>query len=185
MEVTTEIPPARMFNAFVSEDELHIPNFYVSEPILAIQNVEFIEGDGGPGSIKKITFKEGSQVKYVKQKIEAIDEKNLSVNYSIIEGEALMNNLEKISYDIKFIAGSDGGSICNISSSKHYTFGDIYIREEDIKAEKERALGLIKAVEAYLIANREASKIKLDLVFIWLVWSGLSFCSNKRMVCSF
>ncbi|GKV50398.1 hypothetical protein SLEP1_g57104 [Rubroshorea leprosula] len=162
MEVTTEFPPALMFNAFVSEDKFHIHNFDVSEIILSIQNVEFIEGDGGAGSIKKITFKEGSEVKYVKQKIEAIDEENFSVNYIIIEGEALMNNLEKISYDIKFIAASDGGSICNISSSKHYTFGDIYIKEEDIKAEKKRALGLIKALEAYLMANRKAPKIKLD-----------------------
>ncbi|GKV37883.1 hypothetical protein SLEP1_g45853 [Rubroshorea leprosula] len=111
MKATTEIPPARMFNAFVSEAEFIIPNFYVSKAILAIQNVELIEGDGGPGSIKKITFGEGSQVKYVKQKIEAIDGKSFSVNYSLIEGESLMSNLEKISYDIKFIAASDGGSI--------------------------------------------------------------------------
>ncbi|GLT98952.1 hypothetical protein SLE2022_164240 [Rubroshorea leprosula] len=103
MEVTTAIPPAQMFKAFVLDNDKVIPKI-ASE---AIQNVELIEGDGGPGSIKKITFGEGSQVKYVKHKIEAIDEKGFSFNYSLIEGNALMNNLEKISYDIKFMGAPD------------------------------------------------------------------------------
>ncbi|GLT98951.1 hypothetical protein SLE2022_164230 [Rubroshorea leprosula] len=92
MEVTTKIPPARMFRALeVGYDNL-IPRIIVPK---AIWNVELIEGDGGPGSIKKITFGEGSQVKSVKHKIQAIDEKDFSFNYSVVEGGALMNNLEK------------------------------------------------------------------------------------------
>ncbi|GLT98949.1 hypothetical protein SLE2022_164210 [Rubroshorea leprosula] len=166
MEVTTKIPPTRMFRALVFDYDNLISKIIVPK---AIQNVELIEGDGGPGSIKKITFGEGSQVKYVKHKIEAIDEKGFSFNYSLIEGDALMNNLVKISHDIKFMAAPDGGSICKISISNHYIIGDIYIKEEDVKAEKERALGLFKAVEAYLLANREACKMKVDYAFIWLV----------------
>ncbi|GKV50397.1 hypothetical protein SLEP1_g57103 [Rubroshorea leprosula] len=149
MEVTTKIPPARMFRALV-----FVPK--------AIQNVELIEGDGGTGSIKKIIFGEGSQVKYVKHKIETIDEKGFSFNYSLIEGDALMNNLEKISHDFKFMAAPNGGSICNISISSHYTIGDIYIKQEDVKAEREKGLGLLKAVEAYLLANRGASQTRRD-----------------------
>ncbi|GKV50400.1 hypothetical protein SLEP1_g57106 [Rubroshorea leprosula] len=159
MEVTTKIPPARMFRALVFGYDNLIPRIIVPK---AIWNVQLIEGDGGPGSIKKITFGEGSLVKYVKHKIEAIDEKDFSFNYSVIEGDALMNNLEKISNDIKFMAAPDGGSICKISISNHYTIGDIYIKEEDIKAERDRALGLFKAVEANLLANRDACKMKVD-----------------------
>ncbi|WRX20381.1 hypothetical protein QQP08_012868 [Theobroma cacao] len=66
-----------------------------------------------------------------------------------------MNTLEKISYETKFVAGPDGGSVCK-STSKYYTIGDIEIKEEQIKAGKERALGMYKAVEAYLLANPDA-----------------------------
>ncbi|OMP14014.1 hypothetical protein COLO4_00427 [Corchorus olitorius] len=52
----------------------------------------------------------------------------------------------------KFVASPDGGSICK-STSKYFTIGDIEIKEEEIKAGKEKALGLYKAVEAYLLAN--------------------------------
>ena len=55
MEVVTEIPPAKMFKAFVLDGDNLIPKIVPQ----AIKNVEIIEGDGGPGSIKKITFGEG------------------------------------------------------------------------------------------------------------------------------
>ncbi|GKV31406.1 hypothetical protein SLEP1_g40097 [Rubroshorea leprosula] len=96
-----------------------------------------------------------SQFKYVQHKIEAIDKESFRYNYNVIEGDALMNTLEKISYETKFVAGSDGGSICK-SSSKYHAIGDIEIKEEDIKVGKEKALGLFKAVEGYLLANPDA-----------------------------
>ncbi|GKU85382.1 hypothetical protein SLEP1_g61 [Rubroshorea leprosula] len=151
MEVTTAMPPAKMFKAFVLDADHLIPKIVPQ----AIKDVELVEGNGGPGSIKKITFGEGSQFKYVKHKIDGIDKENFTYSYSVIEGDALMNTLEKICYETKFVAAPDGGSICK-SSSKYYTIGDIEIKEEDIKAGKEKALGLFKAVEAYLSANPDA-----------------------------
>ncbi|XP_021290913.1 major allergen Pru av 1-like [Herrania umbratica] len=151
MEVATSIPPAKMFKAFVLDADNLIPKVVPQ----AIKSSELLEGDGGPGSIKKITFGEGSQFKYVKHKIEGIDKENFSYSYSVIEGDALMNTLEKISYETKFVAGPDGGSVCK-STSKYYTIGDIEIKEEQIKAGKARALGMYKAVEAYLLANPDA-----------------------------
>ncbi|XWS38980.1 hypothetical protein CRYUN_Cryun18bG0010500 [Craigia yunnanensis] len=148
MEVATSIPPAKMFKAFV----LDADNLFPKVVPQAIKSTELLEGDGGPGSIKKITFGEGSQFKYVKHKVEGIDKENFSYSYSVIEGDALMNTLEKISYETKFVAAPDGGSICK-STSKYYTIGDIEIKEEQIKAGKERASGMYKAVEAYLLAN--------------------------------
>ncbi|GLT32555.1 hypothetical protein SLA2020_072150 [Shorea laevis] len=66
-----------------------------------------------------------------------------------------MNTLVKVRYETKFVAAAGGGSICE-SSSKYYTIGDIEIRAEDVKAGKEKALGLFKAVEGYLLANPDA-----------------------------
>ncbi|XVE65566.1 hypothetical protein DITRI_Ditri08aG0010000 [Diplodiscus trichospermus] len=148
MEIATSIPPARMFKAFVLDGD----NLFPKVVPQAIKSCEVLEGDGGPGSIKKITFGEGSQFKYVKHKVEAIDKENFSYSYSVIEGDALMNTLEKINYETKFVAAPDGGSICK-SISKYYTISDIEIKEEQIKAGKERASGIYKAVEAYLLAN--------------------------------
>ena len=94
----------------------------------------------------------GSQFKYVKHRVDGIDKENFSYSYSVVEGDALMNTLEKICYETKFVPAPGGGTICK-STSKYYTIGDIEIKEEQIKAGKERASGMYKAVEAYLLAN--------------------------------
>ncbi|OMO58380.1 hypothetical protein COLO4_03599 [Corchorus olitorius] len=150
-EIVTAIPPAKMFQSLVIEGDQLIPKIVPK----AFKSVELIEGDGGPGSIKKITFGEGSQFNYIKHKVETLDKDNFTYCYSVIEGDALMNTLEKITYETKLLASPEGGSICK-STSKYYTIGDIEIKEEEIKAGKEKALGLFKAIEAYLLANPDA-----------------------------
>ncbi|KAK6254434.1 hypothetical protein SCA6_015739 [Theobroma cacao] len=63
----------------------------------------------------------------------------------IKQGDALMGALEKISNEIKFEAAYDGGSVCK-SSSSYWTIGDIGIKEEEIKAGKEGASVMFKAI---------------------------------------
>ncbi|KAJ9699685.1 hypothetical protein PVL29_005515 [Vitis rotundifolia] len=150
-EIISSIPPPKMFKAFILDSDNLIPKVLPQ----AIKCVEIIEGDGGPGSIKKITFGEGSQFNYVKHRVDGIDKENFTFSYSVIEGDALMGTLESISYEVKFVASPNGGSICK-STSKYHTKGDFEITEDQIKAGKEKALGLFKAVEAYLLANPDA-----------------------------
>lgn len=54
-EFTCTIAPARLFKAFVLDADNLIPKVAPQ----AIQSAETLEGDGGPGTIKKITFGEG------------------------------------------------------------------------------------------------------------------------------
>ena len=54
-EFTSTIPPARLFKAFVLDGDNLIPKIAPQ----AIKQAEILEGDGGPGTIKKITFGEG------------------------------------------------------------------------------------------------------------------------------
>jgi hypothetical protein len=54
-ESPSVIPAARLFKAFILDGDKLIPK--VSPQ--AISCVENIEGNGGPGTIKKITFAEG------------------------------------------------------------------------------------------------------------------------------
>ncbi|KAK6254451.1 hypothetical protein SCA6_015756 [Theobroma cacao] len=131
MEVATVIPPARMFQAFVLDSDNLIPKILPQ----AIKSVETLEGDGGAGTVKQVNFGEDY--------------------YAVIEGDALMNTLEKIYNDVKFEESPEGGSICK-SSSTYYTIGDIEIKDEEIKSGKEKALGMFKAVEAHLLANPDA-----------------------------
>ncbi|XP_022722051.1 major allergen Pru av 1-like [Durio zibethinus] len=150
-EVVIAISPAKMFKACIIDGDKLIPKIVPQ----AFKSVEYIEGNGEPGSIKKVTFGEGSQFNYVKQKVEALDKENFAYSYSVIEGDALMNTLEKIAYQTKLEASAAGGSICK-TISKYYTIGDFELKEEEIKAGKEKALGMFRAVEAYLLSNPDA-----------------------------
>ncbi len=73
----------------------------------------------------------------------------------MIEGDVVSGIIEKISYEIKIVASPDGGSLLK-STSKYHTKGNHEIKEEEVKAGKEKAAGLFKAVEAYLLAHPDA-----------------------------
>ncbi|KAG6664227.1 hypothetical protein CIPAW_02G078400 [Carya illinoinensis] len=94
----------------------------------AIKSIEFTQGDGGAGSIRQITF---------------------------AEGDALAEKLEFITHEVQYEPTPDGGSK-NKMTKKYHTKGDIVIKEEDIKAGKEKTLGMYKVAEPYLLQNPDA-----------------------------
>lgn len=55
-EYTSEIPAPKLFKAFVLDGDNLIPKIAPQ----AVKSAEIVEGDGGPGTIKKITFGEGN-----------------------------------------------------------------------------------------------------------------------------
>lgn len=99
----------------------------------------------------------GNRRKTVKHKVEAPDNESFSYCYSIIEGDALANTLEKTSYEVKITASPEGGSVCK-NESMYFTKGDGEITEEKIMAVKEKACALFKAIEACLVACPETSE---------------------------
>ncbi|KAF2313860.1 hypothetical protein GH714_018372 [Hevea brasiliensis] len=74
-EITVAIPPAKTFKVFVLESDTAIPSILPQ----AVKTVEIIEGNGGPGTIKKITFGEGGDFKYMKSKVEVVDKDTLTL----------------------------------------------------------------------------------------------------------
>ncbi|XP_062108690.1 major allergen Pru av 1-like [Humulus lupulus] len=150
-ETISSIPPARLFKAFFLDADNLIPKVVPQ----AIKSTEILEGNGGPGTIKKISFGEGSQYKYVKHQVDAVDADNFRYNYTVIEGDALGDVVEKINYETNLVASADGGSIVK-SISKYHTKGGHEIKEDHIKEGKEKASHLFKAIEAYLVANPDA-----------------------------
>ncbi|XP_037495255.1 major allergen Pru ar 1 [Jatropha curcas] len=86
-QIATAISPAMMFKVFVLE---------------AIKSIEIIEGNGGPGTIKKTTFVEGSIAKSIskyyangdakidQEKIKAGEQQTLAL-FKVIETYLLAN----------------------------------------------------------------------------------------------
>ncbi|KAF8401410.1 hypothetical protein HHK36_012349 [Tetracentron sinense] len=147
-EFSCPIAPSRMFKALILDSRNLIPKLVPQ----SIKSVDIIQGDGGAGSIEQVNFTEASHFKYVKHRIDALDEENSMCKYALIEGDALGDKLESIAYEVKFEASSEGGCICKMTS-KYHTIGEVEIKEEEIKAGKDQAMGIYKIVEAYLLEN--------------------------------
>ncbi|KAL8124195.1 hypothetical protein AgCh_011999 [Apium graveolens] len=88
-------------------------------------------------------------------KASIFDSHNLIAKLFPKEGDALVNNLEKITYEVKFESSPSGGTISKVTS-KYYTKGDFMLKEEDIEAGNEKVLLMYKVVEAYLLQNPNA-----------------------------
>ncbi|GLT43173.1 hypothetical protein SLA2020_171430 [Shorea laevis] len=146
-EITTSIPPSGMFKALILDSHILVPKLMPQ----AFKSIEFVQGDGGVGTIKQTNFAEGGHYKYMKHKIEALDVNNCYCKYSLIEGDMLGDSLESITYEVKFEAAG-AGSVCKMTSHYH-TKGDLALQEEEIKAGKDKASGMYKLVEEYLVAN--------------------------------
>ncbi|KAJ8539696.1 hypothetical protein K7X08_013948 [Anisodus acutangulus] len=147
-DIATLVDPARVFRGLVLDADNLVPKLMSQ----VVRNIETVEGDG---CIKKMNFVEGYPIKYLKHKIHVIDNKNMVIKYSLIEGEVLGENLEHISYDVRFEGSENGGCICK-TISEYHTNGDFIVKEEEIKEGKEKAVELVKVVEAYLLANPSA-----------------------------
>ncbi|KAE9602576.1 hypothetical protein Lal_00050174 [Lupinus albus] len=146
-ESTSTVAPARLYKALVKDADTIIP-----KAVEAIQSVETVEGNGGPGTIKKISLIEGGETKYVLHKIEEIDEANLGYNYSIVGGVGLPDTVEKITFETKLVEGVNGGSIGKVTI-KIETKGDAKPNEQEGKAAKARGDAFFKAIESYLSAH--------------------------------
>ncbi|GLT32557.1 hypothetical protein SLA2020_072160 [Shorea laevis] len=132
-----------MFTALIVEADTLIPKLMPQ----AIKSIETTHGDGGPGTIKTLTLAEGAQFKNLKHRVEAIDKENMTYSYSMLEGEALMDKVESIIYEIKFEPSSDGG--CKVTTvSKYILKPGIEIPEEEIKAGKANGMAVFKEATA-------------------------------------
>ncbi|XP_014509123.1 pathogenesis-related protein 2-like [Vigna radiata var. radiata] len=146
-QTTSPVAPATLYQALVKDADNIVP-----KAVDSFKSVEIVEGNGGPGTIKKISFLEDGETKFVLHKIETIDEANLGYSYSIVGGVALPETAEKITIDTKISGGADGGSLIKLSISYHGK-GDAPPNEDELKAGKAKSDALFKAVEAYLLAN--------------------------------
>ncbi|OAY27697.1 major allergen Pru ar 1 [Manihot esculenta] len=150
-EIPSAIPAPKLFNVFLLDAHNTFPKILPQ----AIKSIEIIEGNGGPGSLKKTTFAEGSEVKYIKHKLDLVDKDNFIYNYTAVEGDPWLEGLEKVSYETQIVPSPDGGSISKCTT-KYYPKGDSKLDVDKIKEGEQKALGLFKAVEAHVLSNPDA-----------------------------
>ncbi|KAI9123024.1 hypothetical protein K1719_005913 [Acacia pycnantha] len=146
-EKTSTVPPSKLYKALVLDSDELIPKVLDS-----VQSVEIVEGNGGPGTVKKLTFVEGGETKYVLQKVEEIDEANYGYKYSIIGGSGIPETVEKITFESKLEEGPNGGSKGKVTVT-YFTKTDAPPSEEEINTGKAKGQGLFRAIEAYVLAN--------------------------------
>ncbi|GFP83430.1 major allergen pru ar 1 [Phtheirospermum japonicum] len=137
-----------MFKAMVVEPYTVLPKIMSG----AIKSVDLLHGNGGPGTIMQTNFSDGSPAPYLKHRVDAIDTENCTTKYSLIEGGWLDDKLESIDFDVKFVESGDGGCVIKINGEYH-TKGDAILKDDDIKAGKEKAKGFYIAADEYLFAN--------------------------------
>nr|AIX10939.1 putative pathogenesis-related protein [Gardenia jasminoides] len=152
-ELTSPVPPAKLFKACILDFDNLLPKIMPE----AIKSVEILHGDGGAGTIKVTHFGEGSQFKSMKHCVDELDKEKFVYKYTVseVEGDTLKDVIEKVSYETRFEASADGGSITKNKSTYHLK-GDAKITEKEIKSGKEKAVGVFKAVEAHLLAHPDA-----------------------------
>ncbi|XP_056161321.1 major strawberry allergen Fra a 1.06-like [Syzygium oleosum] len=128
-EMELQIPPARMFKAFVLDDPL-IPVLLPQtiKDVVAVWKAMAIPAPplkaSASGSSKFARFAHfnrfalaSRQFNSVKHRVDELGKEKLKFAYTIVEGDALMKELEKISDEINFEAGLDSGCVCK---SKYY-----------------------------------------------------------------
>ncbi|KAL2463216.1 Pathogenesis-related protein STH-2 [Forsythia ovata] len=146
-ELKTNVSPKRLFKALITEPHDVLPKVSPS-----IKSVVTVQGDGGVGSINQTNFADGSPAKPMKNRVEFLDTQNYVSKITLIEGDAIDDKVEKVCYEMKFEDSKDGGCVLKINSDYH-TKGDAVLKEEDIKAGTDYAIGIYKACADYLVAN--------------------------------
>ncbi|CAM8973711.1 unnamed protein product [Rhodiola kirilowii] len=146
-EFAIPVAPSRMFKAMGDTKNNLVPTLMPH----IIKSIEFV-GDGGVGTIKITNFVDASPVKYVKHRIDEIDEENYYCKITLIEGDFGNDNVESVVQEVKLEASADGGSICKLSNHYH-TKGDYVPKEEDIKIGEEQDKAIQVAIVGHLVAN--------------------------------
>ncbi|KAF5194331.1 Pathogenesis-related protein [Thalictrum thalictroides] len=151
VEITTPISANKMFHAAILDGHNLVPKLMPE----IISSASISEGDVRVGSIKQINFTEAMPFAYLKERIDILDKENLECKFTLIEGADIGKKLEWATSHIKAEPKSDGGCIYKVSSELK-TLSGLQYSEEELQMSKNAATGMVKAMEAYLIAHPDA-----------------------------
>ncbi|XP_077242775.1 class-10 pathogenesis-related protein 1-like [Tasmannia lanceolata] len=122
----------------------------------SVSSIDVLEGSGGVGTVKKFNFTEAvKDFSFMKTRIDAVDDAKYVFKYTVIDGGLVGVNVKWYSFEMKFEATADGGSLSKIKV-EYDSLGDSLLTEDEIAQIKAGNQGMVKAVEGYLQANPDA-----------------------------
>ncbi|KAI4338527.1 hypothetical protein MLD38_023574 [Melastoma candidum] len=147
----SKVTPERMFRALILDSHSLCPKLMFS----SVRDIVFVQGQGEVGSVKQINFTEASPLRYLRHRIDAMDEDRYMCKYTLIESDPALDNLEYVTYEVKFERYGLTGCVCKLTS-EYVAKEGVEIKEEDIEHGKDRAIGMYEVIEAYLMAHPHA-----------------------------
>ncbi|KAJ8646741.1 hypothetical protein MRB53_008489 [Persea americana] len=137
-EIKSPIAPGRLWKAMVKDSHNLMPKLLPD--IISI--IVILKGDGGVGTIRQSNFS-------------PVDDQKHIFKYSVIKGGLIGKKVKSTSFELKFDAATDGGSVCKLSG-EYETIEDRLPTEEETKEMIGGMIGMFKAVEGFLLANPDA-----------------------------
>ncbi|KAF5780195.1 putative (S)-norcoclaurine synthase [Helianthus annuus] len=118
----------------------------------ALEAVDVIEGDGGPGTILKLTFKPGFPYYY--EKFTKVDNENMIKEAEVVEGGFLDVGftLYRIRFEIKENPNDDMGSSCLQKLTIEYDVKEEFAANASFVT-NEPLLGILKVANEYLLKS--------------------------------
>ncbi|RZC53202.1 hypothetical protein C5167_012057 [Papaver somniferum] len=146
-EFACAVAPHRLFHGLYLDGHNLMPKIMPE-----VKSIDFISGDGGPGSIQQVNFIDGYPVKYIKNRLDFEDKETCAIKYAGIESDAFGDQIDCATHEVKFDATPDGGSICKIKTT-FIPKGNVVIGEELLKAGREGYMEKFPVFIAHLTEN--------------------------------
>ncbi|XP_010911408.1 pathogenesis-related protein 1-like [Elaeis guineensis] len=149
LEIDSPAPAARLFKAVLDWHNLApklLPNIVAS--------AVGVQGDGSVGSVRQLNFTSAMPFGYVKERLDFVDFDKFECKQSLVEGGDLGKKIESASTQFKFEQTSKGGCVCKVVTTYKPLPG--VENKDEVAKGKEAVTGIIKAAEAYLLANAGA-----------------------------
>ncbi|KAJ0848643.1 putative (S)-norcoclaurine synthase [Helianthus annuus] len=145
-EVEVKVPASK---AWALYGTLEIGKLVVGK---VLEAVDLIEGDGGPGTILKLTLKPGFP--YYKEKFTKVDNENMIKETEVVEGGFLDVGftLYRIRFEIKENPNDDTGSSCLQKLTIEYDVKEEFAANASFVT-NEPLLGLLKVANEYLLKS--------------------------------
>ncbi|XP_020589385.1 major pollen allergen Bet v 1-M/N-like [Phalaenopsis equestris] len=121
-----------------------------------ISSVELSEGDGGPGTLKKIIFTDAvKEFRSIKEKNEVLDSENHIVKHSVIEGGLIGLRLKSYSFELKFEVINNSETLGKLKI-EYETIDDTPLNDEEQEEISKSFFLIVKAIDEYLTNNPTA-----------------------------
>ncbi|KAK3189029.1 hypothetical protein Dsin_028590 [Dipteronia sinensis] len=122
-----------------------------------ISSIEILEGDGGVGTIKKLTFTDAvKEFSYFTDRVEVMDGENHVFKYSVVEGGLVGLKVSSYVTEVILTPANDGGGCLAKLKIEYESLGESLLSEEDAAKIISGTVAMVKAVDEYLLENFNA-----------------------------